>query len=187
MASHAIVGVSDHAGWAVLMTVGPHHALLDRRRVALIDEGLPCLPHHHEAQGKPEAEGVALVKRVQQSAEKHAATCLDALAKSLSGEIGEIALRTLPKLPDTIAGRIASYHAQTRADGVMYREAVAKAARDRGWAVYWFDAKTVFTDAERTFKRGPIEELFKQTKAQLGPPWQKDHKLAMAAAIAAGA
>jgi hypothetical protein len=35
----AVIGVSDHAGWAVLVTVAGDGTLLDRRRVELLDEG----------------------------------------------------------------------------------------------------------------------------------------------------
>jgi len=34
----AIIGVSDHGGWAVLVTVASDGTLLDRRRVELVDE-----------------------------------------------------------------------------------------------------------------------------------------------------
>ncbi len=64
-----ILGVSDHGGWAVLVTADRDGALLDRRRVELVDEGLPKLPHHHDAQGLPADEAVALVERVRVSAE----------------------------------------------------------------------------------------------------------------------
>jgi hypothetical protein len=33
-----IIGVSDHGGWAVLVTVAGDGTLLDRRRVELVDE-----------------------------------------------------------------------------------------------------------------------------------------------------
>lgn len=49
----AIVGVSDHGGWAVLVTVAGDGRLLDRRRVELVDTGLPKLPYHHDAQRLP--------------------------------------------------------------------------------------------------------------------------------------
>ncbi len=37
----AIIGVSDHGGWAVLVTVADDGKLLDRRRVVLVDDDLP--------------------------------------------------------------------------------------------------------------------------------------------------
>ena len=61
----AAVGVADHSGWAVLMTMDRSGNLLDRRRVELVEDGVPVMPHHHDAQGLPIDEGVALVERVR--------------------------------------------------------------------------------------------------------------------------
>jgi hypothetical protein len=44
----AVVGAADHGGWAILVTGSADGALLVRRRVALVDEGLPTMPHHHD-------------------------------------------------------------------------------------------------------------------------------------------
>jgi hypothetical protein len=181
----AIVGVADHCGWAVLMTVGSDHSLLDRRRVELVDADLPKLPHHHECQGLPADKAVALIARVLRSAETCAAACLDALARDVPAEIAGIALRICPALPDTVAERISNYRAQTMADGIMYRQALAQAAKAKGWRVHWYAEKSVFAEAARALNRGTVEEILKQTGVALGRPWQKDHRVAMAAALAA--
>jgi hypothetical protein len=175
MISGAIIGVSDHGGWAVLVTVARDGTLLDRRRVELVDESLPAIPIHHEAQMLPTTQAVALVERVRASAETHAAFALDAVAKAVP-HIGGVALRVCPQLPPTIAGQIADRYAQNNADWVMYREVLASAAEARGWAVYWYDAKDVLASAGHAL---PERKL-------VGPPWNADHKLAMAAAIVAG-
>src|SRR5579863_8270448 len=88
-----IIGVSDHGGWAVLVTVASDGTLLDRRRVELVDNDLPALPHHHEGQGLPPEKAVALVERVRVSAEQHATRALDAVAMAVPHIIG-VALRT---------------------------------------------------------------------------------------------
>jgi hypothetical protein len=181
----AIVGVADHCGWAVLVTVGADQKLFDRRRVELVDDALPKLPHHHEAQGLPPDKAVALIARVQLSAETHAASCLEALAKEVRTPINGIALRDCPKLPDTVTERISNYRAQTMADGIMYRQALAHAAEARGWRVHWFAEKSVFVEAARALNRGNIDDMLKATGAAFGPPWNKDHRMAMAAALAA--
>lgn len=168
----AIVGVSDHGGWAVFVTVARDGSFLDRRRVDLVDDDLPSIPHHHEAQILPADEGVALVERVRASAEKHAAAALDVLAASVP-EIAAIALRSCPPLPPTVAERIKDYRARNVADWVMYRNALAGAAERRGWAVYWFDAKKL-----------DLGSTALQMRKTLGAPWGNDQKLAMAAAIA---
>ncbi|MBV8074277.1 MAG: hypothetical protein JO140_02520, partial [Candidatus Eremiobacteraeota bacterium] len=106
-----IVGVSDHGGWAVLVTVARDGTLLDRRRVELVDDDLPGLPHHHEGQMLPMGRAVALVERVRASAERHAAIALDAVATAVPHILG-VALRTCPQLPATIAERITDYRAR---------------------------------------------------------------------------
>jgi hypothetical protein len=65
-----IIGVSDHGGWAVLVTVASDGKLLDRRRVELVDEDLPKIPHHSEVPALPLHKAVALVERVRVSAER---------------------------------------------------------------------------------------------------------------------
>jgi hypothetical protein len=180
---NAVIGVSDHGGWAVLVTVTGDGTLLDRRRVELVDEDLPKIPHHSEGQGLPLHEAVALVERVHASAKQHAKLSLDAVAMTVSGRILGVALRQCPELPPTIAERIKDYRAQNVADWVMYRKALAAAAEARGWAVHWYDAKKVFEAAGEALRIADIEAHFQQLRRAVGPPWNKDHKLAMAAAI----
>src|SRR5215469_4533855 len=144
----AILGVSDHGGWAVFVTVSADGTLLDRRRVEIIDDSLPSIPHHHECQLLGMEEAVALVERVRASAEKHAAVALDGVAKAVP-TIHGIALRSRPPLPPTIPERITDYRARNVADWVMYREALADAAEARGWAVHWFESKNVLATASQ--------------------------------------
>lgn len=184
-AESVAVGVSDHSGWAVLMTATSSGVLLDRRRIGLVDEGLPTMPHHHEGQKLPIEEAAGLVERVRRSAERNAEARLEALAAELRVEIVDIALRACPPLPDTVAERITSYRAMCVADWVMYRQALAKAASERGWAVRWYDPKRVLADAASALERETIDDLLEEAKRRLGPPWQKDQRMAMAAAIVA--
>lgn len=165
-----ITGVADHAGWAVLVTVSGEGSLLDRRRVALVEEGLPVMPHHVEGQALPLHQAVALVERVRESAEKCAIAVLGELPPGVVG----IALRECPALPATVAERLTDYRSRNVADWVMYRQALAAAAVARGWAVQWYDAKKVLEG-----------EDLRGLRKLVGPPWDKDHRVAMAAAVAA--
>ena len=182
--SSGIIGASDHGGWAVLVTVAPDGTLLDRRRVELVGEGLPKLPHHSEGQGLPLDEAVELVERVRISAERHAVLALDAVTMAVPRILG-VALRNCPQLPPTIAERIKDYRAQNVADWVMYRKALASAAEARGWPVHWYDAKSVLGAASQALGVENLEAHFFEVRRAVGPPWNKDHKLAMAAAIVA--
>jgi hypothetical protein len=179
-----VIGVSDHGGWAVLVTVGRDGTLLDRRRVELVGEGLPKIPHHSEGQRLALDKAVELVERVRVSAERHAVLALGAVATAVPHILG-VALRECPQLPPTIAERIKDYRAQNVADWVMYRKALASAAEARGWPVHWYDAKSVSAAASRALRVKSFDAHFLQMRKAVGPPWNNDHKLAMAAAIVA--
>lgn len=168
----------------MLVTASASGTLLDRRRVELVAPDLPKIPHHCEAQRLPIQEGVALVERVRLSAEHHAELALDAVAATLPEPITAVALRRCPPLPPTVAERITDYRASNNADWVMYREALALAAHARGWAVHWYDPKNVFNAAAEALRIVDIDAHFLQLRRSIGPPWNNDHKLAMAAAIA---
>ncbi|MBV8199239.1 MAG: hypothetical protein JOZ15_01315 [Acidobacteria bacterium] len=177
-----VIGVSDHGGWAVLVTVARDGRLLDRRRVELVGEGLPKLPHHSEGQRLPLDAAVELVERVRASAERHAALAWDAVTMTVPRIVG-VALRQCPRLPPTIAERIKDYRAQNVADWVMYRQALAAAAEARGWPVHWYDAKSVQGAARQALGVEDLDAHFVEVRKAIGPPWNQDHKLAMAAAI----
>lgn len=194
----AAVGVAEHGNSAVLVTVARGGKLLDRRRTDLTDPGLPTHPHHHEgswavgrylnspwARPISLADAVALVKRVRASAARGAHASLEALAAAVPVPIGRIAIRVCPKLPPTIEERIADNRAQTVADSVMYREALATAAEARGWSVYWYDRDRVFGDAAAALGHESADAALQAMGRSVGPPWQAKHKLAAAAAIAA--
>lgn len=181
----------------MLVTVAPGAELLDRRRVDLTEHGLPTHPHHHEgswavgryldspwARPISLAEAVALVERVRASAARGAREGLEALAVTVQVPIASIAIRICPELPPTTEARIADHRAQTVADSVMYREALAIAAETRGWSVHWYDRERVFRDAAAVLGREDIDAFLQAMGQSVGPPWQATHKLAAAAAIA---
>jgi len=195
----ATVGVAENGNSAILVTVAPGGEVLDRRRIDLTEPGLPTHPHHHEgswavgrylntpgARVLSLAEAVALVERVRVSAARGASASLEAVAAQVSMPIAGIAVRVCPELPPTTEERIVDNRAQTVADSVMYRQALAAAAEARGWAVSWYDRERVVREAATVLGRG-IEGYLTATGRALGPPWQAQHKLAAAAALAAAA
>lgn len=181
----AIVGVSDHCGWAVLVTVTGDGTLLDRRRVELVDEDLPKLPHHHEAQALPLAQALDLIERVRVSADRHAKLALEAVATAVSSRILGIAMRECPRLQPSVAERLADYRSQNVADSVMFRQALAGAAASRSWGVHWYQSKAVLDAACNALQVEDLEPRFIEVRRAIGPPWGRDHRLAMAAAIVA--
>jgi len=195
----AAVGVAEHGNSAVLVTVAPEGDLLDRRRIDLT-RGLPTHPYHHEgswavgrylnspwAREISLADAVALVERVRDSASRGAHESLEALAAAVPVRIASIAIRVCPPLPATTQDRIADTRAANVADSVMYREALAIAAEERGWSVHWYDRERVFRDAAAALGGKDIDNFLQVMGRSIGPPWQAKHKLAAAAALAAGA
>ena len=140
----AVIGVADHSGWAVLVTVTADGTLLDRRRIELVASDLPKLPHHHEAQKLPLEDALDLIERVRVSAERHAKLALDALAIALSSRILGIAIRECPPLPATIAERLTNYRAQNVADTVIYPMPFPGPVRGKGGPAPWFNRKNFF-------------------------------------------
>ena len=195
----ATVGVTEHGSAAALVTLASDGELLDRRRLELIEHGLPTHPHHHQgswavgrylstpgARPLPLAAAVALVARVRASAARGARAGLEALAAAVSLPIVRIAIRACPALPPTTEERIADHRAQTVADSVMYREALASAAAARGWSVLWYDREQVRRDAAAVLGLDDVDAFLLAMGRSIGPPWQARHKLAAAAALAAG-
>jgi len=127
---------------------------------------------------------VELVESVRVSAETHAALAWDAVTQAVPRILG-VALRKCQPLPPTIAERIKDYRAQNVADWVMYRKALASAAEARGWPVHWYNAKNVLGAAGQALRVEDLDAHFLQVRTAVGPPWDKDYKLAMAAAIVA--
>jgi hypothetical protein len=194
----ATVGVAEHGNSAELVTVTPGGELLDRRRIDLTSD-LPTHPYHHEGswavgryRDSPWAreislpDAVALVERVRASAARGARESLGALASTVPVPIARIAIRVCPQLPPTTEERIADTRAANVADSVMYREALAAAAEARGWSVYWYDRDRVFGDAAAALRIEDVDPFLQAMGRSIGPPWQARHKLAAAAALAAG-
>ena len=158
------------------------HEVVDRRRIELIEPGLSAAPLHYESARLDVAATAALVAEVRASVARAAAAAFD----ELPGPVRSISLRAWPlDFPDDIAvQRRAPYEA--RADGVMYRQELFELAHARGWEVHLYDAKTVVGQAAGMLAER-ADEVLEGPRATLGPPWTKDHRVALAATVVAGA
>jgi len=179
------VGIADHLGWAVVVTASANHEVVDRRRVELVEPGVSPAPIHYESRRLDVAATAALVARVRASVVRAGSAAFDEIATALPAPVRSISLRFWPlDFPDGIAvQRRAPYEA--RADAVMYRQELAELAHARGWDVHVYDAKAVLDQATRLLAERADEVLY-GPRATMGPPWTKDHRVALAAAIVAG-
>lgn len=175
------LGIADHLGWAVAVTVGADHQVVDRRRIDLVEEGEEPMPVHHGIDGLDDSDAAALVARVRASAVVATAAALAEIEDD-AGPIESIHLRTLPDDFPTDIATVRLVPWEARADAVMYREVLAEEATGRGWRVDHYDAKTVEQQAIDLLG-SRADDVLHGPRKRLGAPWQKDHRVAVAATI----
>jgi hypothetical protein len=179
------LGVADHLGWAVVVTADDRQDVVDRRRVELVEPGVTQAPIHYDRGQHDPAGTAALVAEARASVVRATAAALDQLAATLAGPIASLSLRTWPPdFPEDIETLMRPPW-EARADAVMYRTVLADAAAARGWAVHRYDAKQVVGRATELLGDRAADVL-DGPRARLGPPWTKDHKVALAATVTAG-
>src|SRR5262245_49345664 len=191
--ARCVVSVADHAGWAHVVCVAAPDgvpAVVERRRVTLIDAGLTTLPYHHDTLGMPEDAANALIARVRASIAACTSRALRGIVTDLAPAYSVVALaiRQAPfaELPETVATVRQSYQVQCAADGMMYQLAVCRAARDLGLEV---DLCRRGEEAARAAARlevdlNDVESFVGSTGRPSGPPWTQEHRRAYAAGIA---
>jgi hypothetical protein len=178
------VGIAHHLGWAVAVTASAGHEVVDRRRIELIEPGMPTAPIEHEAKALGGDATARMVAEVRASVLRAASASLDQLAASLPEPVVSISLRAWPlDFPDDIVVQRRPPY-ESRADSVMYCQVLAECAHVRGWAVHLFDAKAVEAQAARILG-ARAGDVLHGPRATLGPPWTKDHRIALAATIVA--
>jgi hypothetical protein len=67
----------------------------------------------------------------------------------------------------------------------MYRQVLSELAHVRGWDVHLYHAKSVVGQAV-TVLGDRADEVLLGLRETLGPPWTKDHQMALAATIIGG-
>ena len=185
----AMIGISEHNGWAELVTVAIKDAapvVLDRRRAELIGPGVPRNPYHHEALELPLAEAEKLVERVIQSVVEHTRAALSDLQSSYASEAVALQQSPFEKLPDSLAEVLESRRLTCAADGMMYREALANCAAELGMDVNRYPRKSyeIAAAAEALgVTRETVAAAITDLGRRLGPPWKKEHRNAAASAL----
>lgn len=179
------VGIFDHFGWAVAVTASPGHGVVDRRRIELVEPGVTPAPIHYESRALSLDETSALVASVRGSIHRASSAALTQLAAELPGPVSSLSLRTWPaNFPaDIEVLRRVPY--ESRADAVMYRQVLAEIARGLGWHVFLYNAKDV-TGQVAALLADRATDILDGPRQRLGPPWTRDHRMALAAAIVAG-
>jgi len=186
------LGLKAHSGWAALIVLGAdtHFEVIERRRIELVEEEWAKQPYHAaEELERKAAEQV--VKRGVSAAHKYAkreiAAAVKRAGKRGNQVIGCGILMGEP-MPDwTVAEILAVHFRMHKAEGVLFREALAVAARQADLKVIEIPEKTI-TEFVTENLGSPLNKLTEQLASlgkSIGAPWGKDQKEAALAAMIA--
>ena len=188
-----VVSVAEHTGWAHLVCVaapGRVPAVIERRRVTLIDSGLPRQPYEHESVGMKEGQGNALIAQVRRSIAVRTSDALTRVVTDLprSYAVVALAIRKPPfaDLPETVAAVWKSYRLRCAADGMLYQVAICRAARQLGLDVHMCrrGEETSLAAEQLGVTLREVEDFVSRSGRPAGPPWTQEHRRAYAAGIA---
>src|SRR5262249_55244326 len=155
---------------------------VERRRVTVIDTGLPTMPYHHESIGMGEKDANALIARVRHSIATRTLCALRGVVDDLGPAyaVRVLAIRQPPfsALPESVAAVWQSYPLQCAADGMMYQLALCRAARDLGLAVRLCrrGVETAQAAARLAVHPHDVESFISRTGRPPGPPWTQEHR-----------
>ncbi len=184
-------GCKPHSGWAIAVLVGGTASapvVLDRRRVQLCPDDLPRQVYH-AAEGLPRARAAALVKKVDAAVGRLTTAVVKDLIDA-AGEHGELVGLSVvgnPRpLPDLDAA-LANHSMLHSAEGELYRGALDDAADALGLPVTPAPPKRTVHEAAIVLGTtgDALAARLKGLRAELGAPWQADHKDATAGALMA--
>ncbi|MES1169976.1 MAG: hypothetical protein ABUL47_04740, partial [Leifsonia sp.] len=128
------VGLADHFGWAVAVSVwdddcdndatdrAARYPVVDRRRIELVGPGVTPAPIHYDGKRLDVDAAAALVAHVRASIADAASAEFERLESDLGEPVASIALRQWPvDFPSDIAIQLRPPY-EARADAVMYRQ-----------------------------------------------------------------
>ncbi len=182
--SRAALGFRTHSGWAAMVAVtgtSRQPRVIDRRRIIIADPETPGSKQpYHAAADLPFAEAELLVRTSIESSRAWAREAVSAAVEALRSRGYQVTRcglltgsgRELPELENILASH-ALIHT---AEGEMFRDAVAWAARACGLSLTTVREKELTAESLRD-----IASLGKQ----IGPPWTQDQTFATVAAILA--
>jgi len=188
-------GLKAHSGWAALVVIGAANGelqVLERQRLELVEKGQHWAKQpYHAAQRLSSAEARKKVKRGIESAGRKALQEMRGavqLLREAGHQVVACALLVGDPMPNWSVDEILAVHFRMhKAEGVLFRDALARAAEQIGLNLVTVPEKLLLDHAKATLSTSP--KKLTKTLAELGklagPPWAKDQKEAALAAIIA--
>ena len=184
------LGIKTHSGWAAVVVVGKQDdnvLVVDRRRIELVNDEWQKQPYHAAENLKP-AAARALVKRGVASAMSGAVRELRAALKreqNRGNGVTACAVLVGEPMPNWSTEEILAVHFRMhKAEGVLFRDALVRAAETCGVPVVAIPEKDLLTQAEGTLgvRANKLTQTIVTLGKSVGPPWGSDQKDAALAA-----
>lgn len=188
-------GIKAHSGWAamvVLGTGGGELQVVDRRRLDLVEKNEAWAKQpYHAAEDLHASEARDLVKRRIASARRIAIRELRAAlkrAREAGHDVAACAVLVVDPMPGwTVAEILAVHFRMHKAEGVLFRDALASATTTCGLKLVAIPEKQLADDAQRALamSANTLRTTIVSLGKSVGPPWGKDQKEASLAAMIA--
>ncbi|TMD02329.1 MAG: hypothetical protein E6J01_17965 [Chloroflexi bacterium] len=186
-------GIKAHSGWAALVAVGMGdggHLVVDRRRIELVEDEWAKQPYHAAEDLKPDAAR-DVVKRGIEAAHRIAVREMRGAVKreqERDNEVTACAVLVGNPMPEWSVEEILAVHFRMhKAEGVLFREALARAAEACGLRLVAIPERLLTKHATSALGV-PVSGLVRKTATlgkSVGPPWGRDQKDAALAALIA--
>ena len=190
------LGMKAHSGWAALIVLGTRGGdlqVVDRSRMELVekDQASWAKQPYHAAERLKAAEARDLVTRGLETARRIAVrevgTALKR-AREAGHEVAACAVLVVDPMPEWTVDEILAVHFRMhKAEGVLFRDALARAARACDLRLLEIPEKQLDEHAKRELAT-PVSSLRKTIASlgkSVGPPWGRDQKDASLAAMIA--
>lgn len=186
-------GLKAHSGWAALIVLGIDQGqpqIVDRRRIELVEEEWQKQPYH-AAEELEENDARRVVERGVKSAFRISRKEIGAAvrrAQRAGHQVIGCGVLMGESMPNWTVEQILAVHFRMhKAEGVLFREALAKGAEEIKLRVTRVAEKELYEFAARSLADSALS-LQAQVAAlgkAIGPPWGRDQKDSAIAALIA--
>ena len=189
-------GMKAHSGWAALVVLGTRSGelqVVDRTRMELVEkqEASWAKQPYHAAERLSAVDARNLVTRGVETARRIAMREMRTVvkrARDAGHEVAACAVLVVDPMPDWTVDEILAVHFRMhKAEGVLFRDALARAAAACGLRFVGIHEKRLDEQDEQALATS-VDSLRKTIASlgkSVGPPWGKDQKDASLAAMIA--
>lgn len=191
-----VFGLKAHSGWAALVVLGRRGDelhVVERCRMELVQEQHASWAKqpYHAAEGLSAGDARDLVRRGVDAARRIAVSELRAAVRrtrEAGHEVAACAVLVVDPMPAwTVAEILAVHFRMHKAEGVLFRDVLARASRACRLRLFEVPEKQLDAHAERALASpaGVLRRTIAVLGKSAGPPWGKDQKDAALAAMIA--